>query len=163
MYRRGWMARSRIESVLPFRRLLAAAHILTGRRPRHRRVRTGARDRGAARCVAAGDATRSHRPAAHHGPRPRQPYEHAQSRGQVRLALRHARRAAVRVHPRSGPLRRAAAVSRHSRNACRPVAHSTPCRRPAAPSLQEITEFTAAGFALIKVMEWPYFGEGEHG
>lgn len=31
------------------------------------------------------------------------------------------------------------------------------------PRLQEITEFTAAGFALLRVMEWPYFGEGQNG
>ena len=31
------------------------------------------------------------------------------------------------------------------------------------PRLQEIVEFTAAGFALLRVMEWPYFGEGQNG
>merc|ERR1712185_110538 len=31
------------------------------------------------------------------------------------------------------------------------------------PRRQEILEFTAAGFALVKMLEWPWFGEEEHG
>ena len=31
------------------------------------------------------------------------------------------------------------------------------------PKLQEIREFTDAGFALLRLLEWPHFGDGEYG
>merc|ERR1711908_132291 len=31
------------------------------------------------------------------------------------------------------------------------------------PRLQEIREFSSAGFALVRMLEWPWFGEHEHG